>query len=248
MGLGGFFKGLLKVAPIAASFIPGVGPAIGAGLKGLTAGSLIKGGLDAAGAIAGGMEKGRTDQNAALFDRAGLEQRRAESHENALQNRADLDIRRRTYAHDAERTSLADALRSAYAKNVQDVSFTRPSGVPSGRMMGGARPSALGAEGRAAADLMHRKAMERAMNGEQFDPLPPIERVNIPMPRQAGFFENILGGAGAVGGAIRNAEADARAGEQSTLVRRLLDKMNEEQQPSVRPAPLTLDRSYALPR
>lgn len=61
MGIGGFFKGLgkglLKAAPIAASFIPGVGP-IAAGLIGAGAGAAggAMGGGGVKGALSGGIQ------------------------------------------------------------------------------------------------------------------------------------------------------------------------------------------------
>lgn len=75
MGIGGFFKGLgkglLKVAPIAAAFIPGVGPlasmAIGAGTGALSGG--INGGKK--GALIGGLMGGATGAAGSALKGAG---------------------------------------------------------------------------------------------------------------------------------------------------------------------------------
>lgn len=191
--------------------------------------SLLPMGLDIAGSLARGKETGRENQNAAAFNEAQFRQQEAARKENALQGRAGLDLKRREQGRDFENQAFRNALLGAYGKNVQDVSMVRPKGIPTMSFTGGSRPSALGAEGRTAADAMYRKAMEHVLTGENYADLPGIESVAAPKYKGPGALENILGIAGAAGGTMNRVKAQQQAEQQSQFFRDLMSKMNGPQ-------------------
>lgn len=187
MGFMDFLKG-------AAGFIPGVGP-------------LISAGLNAAGGVSRGMQSGREAENAAANEAMRFALNEREGAEQALQGRGALDLRQREFAQGSQTDAFKKALSSAILKNLQDVSVNRPQGVPTIAFKGGLRPSAMGTEGREAASLMNKLAMEKLASGEKFAALPPIQRLQAPEYKKPGFWENFLGGAGAVGNAISGAQS-----------------------------------------
>lgn len=189
----------------------------------------IRTGLSLAGSLAKGKEAGRAGQNDAAQARAEFALRQALGNENAVQGRARLDLESRELSRKFQNEDFRNALLGAYGKNVQDVSMVRPKGIPTMSFTGGARPSALGAEGRTAADVMYRKAMEHVLTGENFDALPPIERVAAPEYKGPGTMENILGIAGAGGEVMNRLTAQRQAEEQSRFFRDLMAKMNGPQ-------------------
>jgi hypothetical protein len=113
---------------------------------------------------------------------------------NREQNVADLDLRRRGDDRTAMNDAYLNALRSAIASNMQDVSFDRSgfkSDVADVRFSGGTRPSALGPQGRQAAEAMNARALRQLMEG-------PAEHTAITTPtmqepKEAGFWEKLAG-------------------------------------------------------
>lgn len=186
--------------------------------------ALASAGLDVAGGLASGMTKDRAGQNDAAQQAAMFKLQEARGAEDALMNRQALDLRQRQFGQESQTDAYKKAIMGALAKNLQDVSATRPAGIPTISFGGGARPSALGAEGRAAGDLLNKQAMQSLLSGQKFDQLPPIERLSAPQYKGAGFWENLLGGAGAVGKALSGAGAI----QQQSTFQDKIQKMIEE--------------------
>lgn len=250
---GGGVKGALLGAGLGA--IPGAGAAKGAtgvaknlttkgvlssiGKSALSNGALGKFASAASPALTGvasGMQKGREAENAAARDAATFALREREGNEQALQNRAGLDLRQREFAQGSQNNAYRNAIRSAIAKNLQDVTLGGvPKGVTPVSYGGGLRPSALGPEGREAADVMNRKAMMSLMNGEKFNPLPAIERTAAPAFKKAGKWENILGGAAVGTSALAGYNAQK---EQSDFQQKLMDAINAISNPQTPGAPI----------
>lgn len=116
--------------------------------------------------------------------------------DRALLGRAELELRQRQDQRTAQQDAYKQALRSALAKNMQDVSFDRSgfrTNVPTISFAGGARPSALGAEGRQAAGEMNNRALQQLMNPQAFTPVPAPQRVQFSDPSKASFWEKLAG-------------------------------------------------------
>lgn len=224
--------------------IPGIGNAAGgavqSGLKGTLANvgkSLLKdpntyAGI--AGGLAGGMEKGRQAENTAAQQTAQHQVGQQAAKEAALMNRAGLDLRQRDFAQGSQNNAYKNALLSSMAMNMKDVSANRPKGIPTISFGGGMRPSALGAEGRAAAALMNKKSMASLENGEQFEKLPAFEAVGAAEYKKPGFWENALGMTGMVGKQIAG-QQDAT--QQSDFQNKLLAQIEKLNQPQVQAQP-----------
>jgi hypothetical protein len=111
--------------------------------------------------------------------------------------------------------------------NMRDVVANRPEGIPTISFGGGPRPSAIGQQGRDAGAVLNQKAMERLISGEKFDQLPPIERMQAPEHKNAGFWENLLGTAGAVGKGISGAQAMQQQGDFQKRIQDLIDQLSK---------------------
>jgi hypothetical protein len=173
----------------------GEGEGEGEGEGGIGWGNAIGAGLSTAGNMAKGREAGR----------------QSEFQNSVIRNQQDL--RQRDFANESQSDAYHKAMISALGMNVQDASITRPAGVPDTAMRGGLRPSALGTEGRAAAGMLHGKAMERLQNGEKFDKLADTK---------GNWIDTALGTAGMIGGGLDNYGARQSADEQNSLIRDLL--------------------------
>lgn len=207
MGVGGFFKslgkGLLKAAPfIAAPFTGGASlaaaPATGALSKILgTVGKIAPVAGAVAGGLASGAQKGREDENTAAQDAALFKLKESGQHEQNLMGREDLALAQKKYSSDQLQKYYALAKNAALTKNMQDVKLTGlDPAIPKVTFSGGSRPSALGQEGRDAAALMFDKAMGGMKDGETFNTLPALERVQAAEFKKPGVWENILGATG----------------------------------------------------
>lgn len=228
----GFWSTLGNIGKIAGGV---AGTALtGGAASGLTMPMIVNGVSSLAGNLAQGMEKGREKKNASAASSAEFKARDAAQAERALEERAQLDLQRKKFAADDVRQNYHSALQAAFGKNVQDVQATRPAGVPVISFNGGARPSALGPEGRAAAAAMYDRSMNGITNPMSFDALPAIERVAPPEYKNAGFFENLLGGAGLVGKAATGVQDRQNAAESQSLFRNILASL---QQGGKTPAP-----------
>ena len=180
-----------------------------------------------AGSLGAGMGAGRQEENAARVGQADFGQSEAQRVENALMNRGQLDLQQRQFGLTSQNNAYRNALLSSLMKNMKDVSMARPEGIPTMSFSGGARPSAFGAEGKAAAEAMNRRAMEALINGEKFAELPGIERVAAPEFRGSGVTENILGGFGAFGKAVEGQNAKNQQTSYQNRVLEALAKLSE---------------------
>lgn len=187
--------------------------------------------LSSLGALGGGKQKGREAENAAAGDAAAFQLREREGAEAAHMGRANLDLEQRQFGIGSQNNAYQNALRSALAKNMQDVSIQGAEGIPVVNFAGGARPSALGVEGREAAGLMHRKAMESLLNGEKFDQLPPIERTAAPTFKKPGFWENALGLAGMVGRGIEGYQDNQQQQSNTASIIKAIAELNQPKLP-----------------
>jgi len=211
----GFWTGLAKVGLAAAA--PFTGGATAAFIPAVDAISGVTSSL------AQGAEKGRQQKNVAAASEAEFKARQAADVENALQNRAALELRQKQFGADEMRNNYRSALQAAFGKNVQDVAVNRPAGIPNISFAGGSRPSALGPEGRAAAALMFDKSMGSMRDGTSFTPLPGIERVAAPQYKNAGFFENLMGGIGTAGKGIKTAQDSRNEQENNSLLQSIME-------------------------
>lgn len=230
-----FWKTLLgTVAPIVAAPFTG-----GASLAGLGLGGALKAAAPAliggvASGLAGGMQKGREAENAANFNAAEFAQRENAMKEAAGMNRAQMDLARRGFSQQSQGDAYQKALKSALALNLKDASINLPSRIPKFNISGGLRPSAIGAEGQAAAGELNKQAMTKLMGGEQFDALPAYQGTAAPEYRKPGFLENLTGtiglGAGAVNSALGAAE-DRNNFQQYIDAIQKLSQQRQQQQP-----------------
>jgi len=223
-GLGNVFK---SIAPVAASFIPGVGPIIG---KAMTTAQKIASGVSTAGSIAGavaqGREAGRDKETAINSDQDKTRLLADRNYEDALIARGGLDLDQRENTRDAQTDAYLKAMKSALAMNMRDASFNRPKGVADIHLGGGARPSAIGAEGKAAAELMNRQAMDALMNGEQYDTLPELQRSTVTEAPKGSWVDTVLGAAGVAGQAMDRKSSIEQGADNRSLIERILEQAN----------------------
>jgi hypothetical protein len=200
----GFWSGLGKI----------LGPVAGIAAAPFTGGaSLIPTILQGAGSVVGAMG-GASTANRGEQDRQNLtrDQVRVQEAANAdrgLLDRAALEIKQRDAERAAQKEQFAMALRSALAMNTKDASFSRPQGIPMISFAGGARPSALGAQGREAASLANNQALQALMNPQTFAAPAAPERVQMSEPSKASFWEKLAGPVG-MGLTIAGQGLDAR--------------------------------------
>lgn len=246
------WKGALGAGALGAATgaIPGMGAAKGvaggvAGAAKAGAGSALKSAFtnpatlasiasSVGSGLASGMEKDRGAKNLAAEQAAAFKLREAQGAEQATQGRADLELRQKQLAADELRKNYQSALRSAFAKNVQDVNLSGVApGVPVVNFGGGARPSALGAEGRQAAGLMFDKSLAGMRDGTSFSALPALERVSPAAHKGAGLWENVLGGVGMAGRAYQGVQDQQNAQENTGLLQSILAKLQDTEKEGV---------------
>jgi len=180
---------------------------------------------DLAGSLAKGREAGRLAETAALQQEDLMRLQGQRSYEDALMDRARLDLDRRAFEEQQRQNAWRDTLRSALALNMKDAAFTRPAGVPRITFSGGARPSALGDDARTGAEILNARALVTLMDGPQFEALPEPERFTPSERPRVGFLDHLLGGIGVVGGVADRQAAQAAADERESFVRRLLEEV-----------------------
>jgi hypothetical protein len=142
---------------------------------------------------AGAAASNRGEQDRMNVSRDSLRIGETANAERARMERGVLDLRQRDEARTEQDDAYKMAIRAALAKNMRDASFSRPEGIPNISFSGGARPSALGVEGRDAAALMSNLAMRRLMEPKPMADLPPIERVKLSDPSEASIWEKLAG-------------------------------------------------------
>lgn len=189
----GFWSGLGKVLSVAAPVALAPFTA-GTSLSALPA---VLGGAGAAiGAMGQSSAQNRGEQDRQNLTRDQVRVQEQSNFDRAVMDRAALELKQREEQRAAQQTAYMSALKSALAKNVQDVSFDRSgfrSNVPTVRFAGGARPSAIGPEGREAASVMNNQALQQLMSPTPFAPVQAPSRVSMSEPSKASFWEKLAG-------------------------------------------------------
>lgn len=183
--------GLAKAAPIVAAgaLTAATGGAAAPTLWGTIAGAAGAGLSGAADAAA----QNRGEQTNDLMRRDALKLQAARDLEGQKVDRAKIELERQ----DSDRTSEADAykkaLKSALAMHMQDVHMARPEGVPNINFSGGARPSAIGDEGRQAAALLNSKALQHLMTGDTHMDMGQATETPLSEMPKASIWEKLAG-------------------------------------------------------
>lgn len=248
----GFLSTLGKIgavaAPIAASFIPGVGPAAGGVLSKVLGGVSAAGGaLSALGSVAGGAAKGaaagrQDDTQNALIRQQLLQGGARDAADDSFRRGAyqgDDTFRRAQFGQQQQNDMLQrpslfgqQALAGGLLQGLQDMNITRtrPSGntVPTFTVTGGLRPSAMGPEAREAGGAMARQALMNMLSGgpapiemgPQADLGPGYQAPPALNLPQAGLGEKLLGGTALAGGLLGGIGQflDNRGGQDNSQV------------------------------
>jgi hypothetical protein len=150
--------------------------------------------------------------------------------ESSAQGRARIEMDQKESSRDALNDAYKNALRSSLAMNMQDSMVGGlPKGVPNISFGGGARPSAIGAEGKAAAGALNASAMRSLMNPESLTPMAKQRHFSATPMKEAGLMENALGVAGMVGNGVDQYKARQQGEQNDTLVQRLIASMRNQQ-------------------
>lgn len=179
-----------------------------------------------AGSIAKGREAGRDKEILVNSDQDKTRLAADRNYEQALIERAALDLQRREDSRASETDAYRKAMASALALNMRDAAFNRPDGVPNISLGGGARPSAIGAQGREAAEILNRKALENLLAGSNYDELPGLTKSTVTAAPKASVLDHILGAAGTIGGVLERNDANAGAKRRESLIEKILAAAN----------------------
>lgn len=189
-------------------------------------GKTASGGVDYAGlvktglGVAKGLSEGRGAEQAAntastiTRDSQGISAQA--QNDQARAQAAQIEMEQK----EAQRTALNDAyknaLRSSLALNMKDASLPFSTGS------GGARPSAIGEQGKQAAELMNAKALTELMDPTQLTKLPMPDAYSLTdLPKQSGL-DTALGIAGTVGNVLTQQQQRTDATKQNDLIAQLL--------------------------
>jgi hypothetical protein len=198
-----------------------LGKALVGGVGGALTGGALPAVLGGAGALIGGMgsaatsNRGEQDRMNLSRDQIALAARGQD--ENAQLQRALLELRQRDEGRTDMNDAYNNAMRSALAANMKDVSFNRggfKTAVPNLSFSGGARPSALGPQGREAAGTMNNMALQKLMTGPApMQQMSAIEKFQQSEPSRASFWEKLAGPVG-MGLNLAGIAAAGKQGEQ----------------------------------
>ncbi len=153
------------------------------------------------------------------------------SQNNVLLQMAQIELLRKQM-EEANRAGRAQqTVRGDLQANVQDARFSRPTGVPDMALSGGLRPSALGPNAREAGRTLSSQALSALQRGDSFMPLNPTGPIDLSanMPQES-WFDKLLAGVGAVGGAVSSYQQTQRADEQQQFMQELLKQMQKDRQ------------------
>lgn len=199
----------------------------------------IPAGAAIASSLASGREAGRTQQANQTVTQDTQRAANDSTYEKGLEARAALELAQQQDQRAQQNDAYKNAIRSALALNVKDATFSRPNGIPNIAVTGGLRPSALGAEGHAAADVMNKKAMNALLNGETFTGLPAVEKSGVSDLPQPSSLDTVLGITGAIGKGLSAVGAQQAQAQQSSLVQKLLAQAQQDaNKPGARPTPI----------
>lgn len=163
--MAGFLDVLKGIAPVAASFIPGVGPLVGAGLgaalnAGGRAGQVL-------GNAAGGQADAQQSREILELQRQGLLNSQYQTQQGAEMQQGTLDLQRQGFDEQTEGSRMRRALIGQLLGNAQDFDFDVP-GLPKAEVSGGLNFSALGQDGRDLGSEMMARALSRLREGNTF--------------------------------------------------------------------------------
>lgn len=192
---------------------------------------------NAAGNAAAAREAGRQTQADQMINQDQQRLQATTARENAVQGRAGVEIDQRAEGRAATNDAYRNALLSALALNTRDVSATRPSGVPTISFSGGARPSAIGSEGRLAASILNKRALDALENPRPLTDLPALESFTpSTLPRATGV-DTALGIAGAAGNFLTGMQQNREAAERSSLISALIQQSQQNAAQGLTPPP-----------
>lgn len=199
-------------APIGASFIPGVGPAMTAVRAGVGAlGSVADVAGDVgrvAGDAAGALRTERFDEDAARRQRDYIAQNRARLKMDQGQTRDAQALERAKFGVAAPQERAKQAAYGDALKNVQDVNIDfQPQTGPATKfnVTGGLRPSMFGETSREAGGELGRQALLALMTGSDTPETSPLVDIpDVSEPKGSGVLEKVTGGVG-LGGSILDA-------------------------------------------
>lgn len=161
-------------------------------------GAIIQGVSQMAGKAAEGRAKGRESEALLGNARDNTANSMYRTAQDAQFQNAGLDLNRQQFMEQARSGRAKDAVLGALLANIQDVNIGVP-GIKTAQVSGGLRPSALGAGGRSAGELLNQQALLKMLQGDSFvdaQLLAPPQQSAMP---QAGLMDKILGGIGTYG-------------------------------------------------
>jgi hypothetical protein len=133
--------------------------------------------------------------------------RAAQLMEQALQNRAQLEMQQKQFGLQAPQARASNSVRGDTLANLQDATISGlPSRINVPQIGGGLRPSLLSQNSRDLGKDMSRQALMQQLQGDQFTPMPAANIPSItPMP-QAGALDKILNTVGVIGTGVGAAD------------------------------------------
>ena len=191
-------------------------------------GKLLQTGLTLARNHSNDRQQGR--QNAAQFQQGQNSQAIAQNNaqNNVMLQMAQMELLRKQFEQASRQTNARQAAQGGVMANVQDVSIQRPSHITNIPISGGMRPSAMGANGRAAGQAMSNQALASLLEGQSFMPLNPQAPVdvNAGMPKESAL-DKILGVAGGIGGAMQAYKQEQRGQQTQDLMQQLMQRYGQ---------------------
>ncbi len=190
--------------------------------KGIDWSQVANTGLGIAGALAQGRQGQRETDTGNIIARDNQGLAAQAQNQNAQAQAAQIQMQQKEAERAALNNAYKNALQSSLALNMRDASFNRPDGVPTISLSGGARPSAIGAQGKQAAALMNAKALEALLNPDKLTPLTPPGAYQLTDLPKSNGLDTALGTAGVVGKVLEANQARADAAKQSDLIAQLI--------------------------
>lgn len=189
-------------------------------------GSIAQVGLQMAGNYANQRSQARAGAANAQQTQNQLAISQNNSQNNVLLQMAQMELLRKQM-EEANRMGRAQQVaRGDAMANVQDVQIGRPSHITNFDVSGGMRPSALGPNARMAGRELSNQALAALLEGDSFMPINPRGPVDLDanMPQES-TFDKIMGGVGAVGGAVNAYKAQQQGQQQQAAMQALWSQM-----------------------
>ena len=175
------------------SFLSGLAKLGGGILAPFTGGaSLALTGLGAIGDAASSASKGRADARVAQSQNDILRHR-------ALLDAISADLAQRRFAQSDYQTNARNATQGGLLSGVTDAHVTAPSGIRTGTVTGGARPSAI-TDKAGIGDLIRNQAIARMVTPQALPSIPTLP--DAPQAGKLDKFLNIFGTLGGLAGGL----------------------------------------------